>query len=179
MADKNIRKLNSAEYDIEYLVCSMNDEGELRKVDIDILIKIFGVRLGILDADGYTNLFYDNQFSNYPNVNVYAWNNTNNNSNGWPGQPMTYLRNNIWYYRFKNDNNFDKCLFGNGLDGGVASGNQTPDYWLAHNHVYDNTSDCGKISDDYIASVITMPSSLEFTDNDIVVVDRDIPFLLK
>ena len=73
-------------------------------------------------ADAKKLIYFDNQYSNWTNVYIYAWNSVSNEKNAeWPGESLS-VNETTGLYEYEVTGDWDKVIF-NGGDGNLQTGN--------------------------------------------------------
>lgn len=75
-------------------MCS--NDNSLNIISIDNLTRVIASKLK-LTTNLETVVYFDNSVKNWENVYFYCWNDSSTENNAsWPGEPMTYLKDNVW-----------------------------------------------------------------------------------
>lgn len=75
-----------------------------------------------VEADAKKLIYFDNQYSKWTNVYIYAWNSVSNEKNAeWPGELLS-VNETTGLYEYEVTGNWDKVIF-NGGDGNPQTGN--------------------------------------------------------
>ena len=75
-----------------------------------------------VEADAKKLIYFDNQYSNWTNVYIYAWNSVSNEKNAeWPGESLS-VNETTGLYEYEVTGDWDKVIF-NGGDGNLQTGN--------------------------------------------------------
>lgn len=91
--DKSVKDLIDVESS-KYIMCS--NDNSLNIISIDNLTRVIASKLK-LTTNLETVVYFDNSVKNWENVYFYCWNDSSAENNAsWPGEPMTYLKDNIW-----------------------------------------------------------------------------------
>lgn len=97
----------------------------------------------INDTPEYDTVYFVNQ-PEWDEVHIYLWNNESYVSNSWPGVLMDLVEDvtvngyDVYSYAIDKSLTYNMCIFGNGQNGGIIAGYQTPDLEInAGKYFYD------------------------------------------
>ena len=143
--DKSLKDLSNVKSS-ESIICS--NDNSLNIISINNLTKIIATKLK-LTANLDNIAYFDNSSKRWQNVYFYCWNNSSGQYNAaWPGSPMTYVKDNIWKAEIPLIG-ATHIIFNDGKKEGA---DQTKNFTLFNNHVYNYDSDCGEIPENFLVS---------------------------
>ena len=145
--DKSVKDLSNVESS-KYIICS--NENSLNIISIDNLTRVIATKLK-LTTNLDTVVYFDNSVKNWSNVYFYCWNDSNGEYNvSWPGEPMSFIKDNIWKAEIPLIG-ATHIIFDDGKKEGY---DQTKNFTLFNNHVYNYDSDCGQIPESFLISEV-------------------------